>query len=304
MNSTERFRLEEVAGGVHAAIATPGAGAMGNAAIVDLGDRTLVFDTLLTPSAARELRAAAEQVTGHQVSLVVNSHRHADHTLGNQEFGPDAVVISTLATRQRLSAINVVAQLPVMLARLEGTIPDQDDPISRRALTNDLADYRALEAEAALVRPTLADLTFEDQLTLHGSQRTAELITYGGGHTNSDAFLYLPAEHVALMGDLLFVGMPPGFQNGDAREWLRILRRVRHLTLDHLVPGHGPVAGVAGIDTMVEYLVHVEKLWASIAAGDLTQEEAVRRPLPESLRSLAGRHTLRANLETLAAKAA
>lgn len=63
------------------------------------------------------------------------------------------------------------------------------------------------------------------------------------------------------------------------------------------------MAPVAGVAAMAEYLLHVEKLGASIAAGDPTQEEAVRRPLPESLRSLAGRHTLRANLETPAARA-
>ena len=55
------FRLEEVAGGVFAAVVTPGVGAMGNAAIVDLGERTLVFDTFLTTPAARELREIAER---------------------------------------------------------------------------------------------------------------------------------------------------------------------------------------------------------------------------------------------------
>lgn len=55
---------------------------------------------------------------------------------------------------------------------------------------------------------------------------------------------------------------------------------------------------------MVEYPVQIGKLGASIAAGDLTQDEAVRTPLPQSLRSRAGRTTLRANLERLAARAA
>ena len=51
------FRLEEVANGVYAAVVTPGVGAMGNAGIVDLGDRTLVFDTFLTRAAARDRTA-------------------------------------------------------------------------------------------------------------------------------------------------------------------------------------------------------------------------------------------------------
>ncbi len=44
-----------------------------NAAIVDLGDRTLVFDTLATLQAARDLRAAAERLTGRAPAVVVNS---------------------------------------------------------------------------------------------------------------------------------------------------------------------------------------------------------------------------------------
>jgi glyoxylase-like metal-dependent hydrolase (beta-lactamase superfamily II) len=301
---SERFCLEEVADGVHAAIVTPGAGAMGNAAIVDLGDRTLVFDTFVTPSAARDLRAAAERLTGRAVSVVVNSHRHADHTLGNQEFVPGAVVISTTATRQRLAGTDVPSQLPAALKRLEESIPVEEDPISRAALTNDLADYRVLETEAAGVRRVLADITFDDHLALHGSRRTAELITYGGGHTSSDAFLYLPADRVALMGDLFFVSSPPGYQHGDSREWRRIIQRVRELDLDRLVPGHGPVGGLADLDVMYDYLAHVEALADSVATGELTRDEAVRSPLPEPLTSLAGRHLLAANLETLLASAA
>lgn len=57
MSAVQRtpFDLLLVADGVHAAIAVSGAGAQGNAAIVDLGDRTLVFDTLLTPEAGKAL---------------------------------------------------------------------------------------------------------------------------------------------------------------------------------------------------------------------------------------------------------
>jgi cyclase len=47
---------------------------MGNAGIVDLGDRTLVFDPFLTRAAARELRSAAERLTGRTPALVVPGH--------------------------------------------------------------------------------------------------------------------------------------------------------------------------------------------------------------------------------------
>ena len=58
------FCLHELATGVYAAIHRPGGGAICNAGIVDLGDRTLVFDTFLAPQPAQDLRLAAEMLTG------------------------------------------------------------------------------------------------------------------------------------------------------------------------------------------------------------------------------------------------
>ena len=67
------FRLEQIAEGVYAAIAREGGAAHSNAGIVDLGDRTLVFDTLGTPKAAEELRAAvlaeAQKIADEDVEI-------------------------------------------------------------------------------------------------------------------------------------------------------------------------------------------------------------------------------------------
>lgn len=42
---SKHFRLQHVANSVIAAIAVPGTGSLGNAAITELGDTTLVVDT-------------------------------------------------------------------------------------------------------------------------------------------------------------------------------------------------------------------------------------------------------------------
>jgi cyclase len=175
------FRLEEVAEGVHAAIVTPGQGAMGNAAIVDLGERTILFDTFLTPAAARQLREAAIELTGRAPGLVVNSHRHVDHTLGNQEFVPDAMVISTTDTRERLRISPFFEQLPTFVAAIEARTDEERSEAARSALAADLADLRLLMAELPGVRRVLADVTFDDRLVLPGTRRRAVLLTHGGG---------------------------------------------------------------------------------------------------------------------------
>jgi hypothetical protein len=68
--ASEYFQLEQVAQGVYAAIVPEGSAAQGNAGIVDLGNRTLVFDTFCILQAARELREAAEQLTGRPVDYI------------------------------------------------------------------------------------------------------------------------------------------------------------------------------------------------------------------------------------------
>src|SRR5512146_626102 len=130
------FHVERIAEGIWAAIVERGTGAWGNAGIVALGDRTLVFDTFLTPAAARDLRAAAESLTGRAVSYVVNSHYHMDHIHGNAVFS-DAHIIATEKTRERIATrgVELIAQ-----AREQPEYPASFDAQIASAATPELRD--------------------------------------------------------------------------------------------------------------------------------------------------------------------
>src|SRR6478672_10218109 len=98
------FTIQQLAPGVWAAIQNDQFGrAICNAGIVDLGDKTVVFDPFMTPEAAKELRNVAVELTGRPVSFVINSHYHNDHIRGNQEFIPIATIISTAWTRDQIA---------------------------------------------------------------------------------------------------------------------------------------------------------------------------------------------------------
>ncbi|HYF75057.1 MAG TPA: MBL fold metallo-hydrolase [Candidatus Nitrosocosmicus sp.] len=96
------FTVEELARGVYGAFATEEGGAHSNSGIIDLGGKTLVFDTFLSVDAAQELRKFAEEATGRKVTYVVNSHRHFDHILGNCAFDMDTSIITTKKTYNEL----------------------------------------------------------------------------------------------------------------------------------------------------------------------------------------------------------
>src|SRR5882724_3560786 len=102
---SKHFNLKQLAPGIWAAIQNDNYGhAICNAGIVDLGDKTVVFDPFMTPEAARDLKETAEYLTGRKVTLVIDSHYHNDHIRGNQVFVPGANIISTEWTRNIMAA--------------------------------------------------------------------------------------------------------------------------------------------------------------------------------------------------------
>jgi cyclase len=251
--SEPHFRLEPVAEGAWAAIALPDRGAVGNAGLLDLGERTLVFDTFFTPAAARDLLAAAGELGLPPVEVAVNSHWHGDHVRGNQVF-EDAAVVATRATCEL-----VATRGQESLAGLRQQLETADD-----------VPEELVEAVAE-IEQRLPDDLFDERRDLG----RAELVTYGGGHTRSDAFLHLPAERVLFAADLVVVHSHPWVGHGDVSSWRAILERMQELDFDVLVPGHGPVGGRADVDAMLEYLDE---------AVTAAREHGPRAPVPERYR--------------------
>ncbi|HEU4784041.1 MAG TPA: MBL fold metallo-hydrolase [Ktedonobacterales bacterium] len=277
------FHLERLAEGVWAAIVARGTGAWGNAGIVALGERTLVFDTFLTPAAARDLRAAAEALTGQPVTYVVNSHYHMDHIHGNAVFD-DATIITTEKTRERIAVrgAEILARMrehPDDLVSLDAEIATAATPELADDLRVRQGDYRALYAALPELALRLPDITFERRLTLHGTERAVEALSYGGGHTSSDAFLYLPAERIAFLGDLLGVRMHPSFGQADLEQWDVILERIEMLDIHTVVPGHGPVGTLDDVAALRQYLGDMEMLVdEAIVRGEKARQIAALPP--------------------------
>ncbi len=286
------FRLTEVGEGVYHAIAIPGTGTQGNAGIVDLGGATLVFDTMLTTQAARDLRSAAERLTGRAPRYVVNSHYHADHTIGNIAFD-DTTIISTALTSSimRKETDGLLELLREKGAELDAQSRAEaiaaSDPAVRRDMDEQNYDFLALVQEAHKTRLRLPDITFESRMTLRGAKREAQLISWGGGHTASDAVLYLPTERILFTGDLIFYRSHAWVGSGDMREWLRILGEMERLDIATLAPGHGEVTTPAAIAEQRAYLERLQALALHVVAACKTADEAAQTPIPSEYRDYA-----------------
>jgi len=145
-----------------------------NSGLLDLGGTTAVFDTSLTPTAARDLDQAVRSSLGRRPSLVINSHWHLDHVLGNQEF-PSMPIWSTLRSKEilverqdELSAALTRESIEKDIRELEARQGSMRSDAAREDLEFNLQLNRAILSEVGRVTLVPPNHTFETHLSLPG----------------------------------------------------------------------------------------------------------------------------------------
>lgn len=258
-SESKHFKLQMLAEGIYTALATDGGAAICNAGLVDLGGQILVFDTFLTPQAAKDLREAAVKLFGRAPQIVINSHYHNDHTWGNQVFVGEAQIFSSTLTRDLISTSGMeeyewhTAHAQQRLEALQAAEPDGGEVKQEENLLW-LGYYAGLVEALPHLTICKADITFNHSLEIHGTRYTANVITYEGAHTGSDSILHIPEAGIIYMSDLLFVGCHPYLGDGDPEILLNVLKEVCELNATCLVPGHGYVGTTQDVKLLIEYI--------------------------------------------------
>jgi glyoxylase-like metal-dependent hydrolase (beta-lactamase superfamily II) len=168
--------------------------------------------------------------------------RVADFTIVFDTF------VSTAAADELRIAAEVIA--PVAYAvnshwhrdHVSGNRSFDDVPIVSTQRTRELLEE---VGEAEVVLPTTV---FLERLELEG----AVVETLGGGHTESDAFLWY--EDTVFAGDLVVIESHPWVGHGDVEHWLEILDAFEAHHPRTIVPGHGPVGSSEDIRPLRRYL--------------------------------------------------
>jgi cyclase len=299
VSTSKFFKLEQIANRVWAVISSDPTWMMSNAGIVDLGGQTLVWDTGTSPRAAIELKRVAEELTGRTVGIVVNSHHHLDHSLGNQVFA-GASIFSTRKTRDLMRArfeqlLEEVKEFPEWIAQTKTKLETVTDNFARRTLEFDLAEMLMLQEFMPNFKPTLPTITFEGSLEFHGNTRLARAISFGAGHTGSDTVLHLPEDGILFAGDLVLVDHIPWVGHGDPEAWLGRITDLEKLEpVTQIVPGHGPVATRDAISKMHEILLEM------IALANVPDANALEQvQVPEAWREWGLPSGFRGNLQFL-----
>ena len=285
---SKHFRLEKLADGVYAAIHINGGYAICNAGIINLGEKTLIFDPFITPEAALDLRSAAETLFDNPITYVVNSHFHNDHIRGNQVFVPSASIISTTTTREYIAknepgAIAAEKEYaPKRLAQLQAELQAEKDSVQRIKLIGWVGYFGALATSNSELKTKVPDITFEDKLILYGEERTAELIEFRKGHTESDLILYLPKEKIVFMGDLLFIDHHPWIGDGYPENLITTLDKILQMDAGIFIPGHGKVGGKDDIVTMIDYFETIKLTALNLLNDGKSAEDINELQIPEA----------------------
>jgi cyclase len=304
VSTSKFFKLEQIANRVWAVISSDPTWMMSNAGIVDLGGQTLVWDTGTSPRASIELKRVAEELTGRTVGIVVNSHYHLDHSLGNQVFAGSSI-FSTRITRDLMRArfeqlIEEVKEFPNWIAHTKTQLETVTDAFERRALEFDLAEMEMLSEFMPNFKPTLPMMTFEGSLGFYGTGfngigRTARALSFGAGHTVSDTVLHLPEDGILFAGDLVLVDNIPWLGHGDPEAWQVRLTDLEKLEpVQKIVPGHGPVSDRDAISKMHETLLKM------VALADVPDANALKSvQVPEAWHEWGLPSGFRGNLQFL-----
>lgn len=304
IEETAFFKLHKLSDGVYAAIAKPGQGAWSNAGFIDLGSETLVFDTFNTPTAAAELKNQAEKYTGNKVKYVVNSHYHGDHVFGNQVFS-DAVIISTGTTRNWFEERNILGPLEderketaLYLRQLQQQILAEQNSTRKASLTNQQQEMEKLLHDLPKLEMAIPTVTFEKHLTIQGSKRSIELHCFGGGHTASDAIMYVPDSEVLFAADLVTENLHVPIY--DPAAFRSLLNKISAFDVKTLIPGHGNVGGEELLAPIMDYLDLLDRSSKEAVANGKTLEEFIKAfAVPARYQNWRGISGIERNLETV-----
>ena len=242
------FKIDQVADGVFAAYSLDGGAAIGNAGIIDLGDRTLIFDTFESPFAAEDLRVASEILTGKPATWVVNSHAHADHWFGNQVFPEETIIIASKTTcdnmTEYLEEVNQEksdsSEIIEYGQSLNDQLSNEDNHIKRKIIESSIARIKYYLEALPSLNLRLPDQSFEGRVEFIGSQRRVVLVDVGAAHTSGDSYLTIQSENIAFLGDLGFFQEQPYMADSDPTSWLTVLHGFKKRRHQYFYPWAWP----------------------------------------------------------------
>ena len=216
---------------------------------------TLLIDSGMA-SRTTELNSAVFSATHRPVTQLVDTNWHFDHTGGNMFFGTaGASIIAQSHTKTRLSSTQNVRFINL-----------QDGPYPPQAL------------------PTI---TFDDHLDLNQGSQHLRLLHIASAHTDGDTVVFIEPANIVIFSDIFSQPFYPVIDvnsGGSLQGIIDSIERILSATNEQTkyVPGHGPVATRADLQTYRNMLAtSEERISAMVKAGKTMDQVVAAGPIKE-----------------------
>ncbi|SMC08642.1 MBL fold metallo-hydrolase [Nitratiruptor tergarcus] len=213
-------------------------GAISNSCYIDVGDYWVVFDPGPTALFAKE--AYAKVAGDKPVKIVLNSHGHDDHTLGNAFFTKSTIIgaegIEAFMEPRLLKWLNK--------EQLQGSflkIPD-------------------------LLLSKKAKIASKKRIELYVVE----------AHTKADLIAYMPEQKILFAGDIIFTERLPSIRDGNLQKWIAVLEWIKKLHPRIIVPGHGKKYGAKAYAMTLGYLKDLKAKVAKALEDGIEYDEVTK----------------------------
>ncbi|MCU1237549.1 MAG: beta-lactamase domain protein [Candidatus Solibacter sp.] len=222
-----------------------------NNIIIEMKDYLIVVDANF-PSGARLTMEAAKRISDKPVKYVFDTHHHGDHAYGNSVW--------TKAGATTLAYIGVTEEMK------------RFEPNRWQAAAKSRPDVGDLHEPA----PEPPTQTFDKSpFVLKDGSREVRFYFYGWAHTRGDGFVYLPKEKVLCTGDAVVNGPYNYTADANIGNWPKVVRSAQTLTVEHVLPGHGPSGGPELLDGQARFMTELHKaVEVAIKSGRKLEEVA------------------------------
>lgn len=220
LSNASEFTITEVAPGIyvhqgiHVGLDNPRRDDIANIGFI-VGSRCVaVIDTGGSIAMGRKLNAAITKITPLPVCYVINTHVHFDHVLGNYAF--KAAKPHFVGHHQLLQAMEA----------------------NRSFFAESFACE--LGSETSGNRVIAPDTLVKNKLDIDLGNRTLVLTAHPTAHTTQDLTVWDKQTNTLWLSDLLFTERIPVI-DGSLTGWLELINNLAKLSVDQVIPGHGPV---------------------------------------------------------------
>ncbi len=201
-------------------------GNMSNHCYIKGKNSYILVDSGPTYQFAKAAYEKMEKIAKLPVSVVLNTHEHDDHWLGNNFY------------KEKFNA------------KLYGVkLQDENYREGEPSRMHKLLSHDALEG-THIVK---LDEYITKPETKNFDGETIEFIPVGQGHSKFDVVMYMPQRKVMFAGDIVMNGRITSNRDGLVLGQLKALKTIQQYDWNVLVPGHGYDFSKSAVDESIQY---------------------------------------------------